>query len=139
MLVNGLSILAGVLVLSKLRRATGLAEQFALLLLCIAGIWIAFSFSTTEVLSSLLVIASYVAYREGKFSTSSILAGLACLAKEVTLIFWLASLIAAFLDQNRKQVTTLLLSIVPFVALRLLLFARFPTHGASELSNFSWP
>jgi len=138
-LINGLSILAMVLVLSELRHTKGFGEQSSLLLLCIPGIWIAFSFSTAEIVSSLLVIASYVTYRRDNANTSSILAGLACLAKEVTLIFWLASLITAFLEENRKRIVSLLLSIVPFVAFRVFLFIAFRTDLDSEFANFSWP
>lgn len=137
--INGLAILGSVLMLSDLRRKYGMGEQFALLFLCIPGIWVAFSFSTAEIVSSLLVIASYLTYQRAKMNTSSIFAGLACLAKEVTLVFWLASLITAYLEESRKRIVSLLLAIVPFAALRVFLFLKFPTQTASELHNFSWP
>lgn len=137
--LNGLSILLMVLLLSELRKINGLDERFAFLLLCIPGIWVIFSFSTSELLSSVLLIASFVAYKQERFNSSGLFAGLACLAKEVTFIFWFASFITAIMEKNRKQIISLLLSIIPFGLFRTYLFIRFSAQNTSEASNFSWP
>ncbi|MCD4653625.1 hypothetical protein K8T06_06785, partial [bacterium] len=121
-ILNGLFILLMVGMLSKNYKLDAIDVKYSFLLLCIPGLWITFSFSTAELMSSFLLVASYSACKHKKFVIAGIFASLACLAKEVVIIFWLSCLISVILDKNRKLLLSLLLSIIPFLLFRTYLF-----------------
>lgn len=137
-LLNGLLIIGSVWFLSKNYQMDGLSPWYALLFLCIPGLWIIFGFTTSEIMGAFFIIAGLYAFKLKRFAISTGLLCAACFAKEVTVIFWGACLVDLLISKNKKALVYFGVSIIPFIIFRLFLIQYFG-NSSSELFNFTWP
>ena len=136
--LNAALILGAVILLSKKFHLDKINRWYALLFLCIPGLWIIFGFSTSEIMGGFFVVAGLYAQRLRKFAISAGLLSAACLAKEVTILFWGACLLECIISKNKKAAAFFLIFIIPFVLFRLFLIQHFG-NSSSELLNFGIP
>ncbi len=114
----------------------------ALLILGIPSVWMILSLSTADLLSSCcLVVAVYSYWRDRPLATCVAL-GVGCLARETLLIGWLALVITAALDRDRRYLNTLPISLVPLGIWTFYVYTRFPSVEQTSSSfsiHFSYP
>lgn len=112
----------------------------SLLVLVVPGIWIILSFSTADLLSSLLLAIAIYCYRSHKNIYTSISLSLACLTREPMLLVWLGFLLTSIYERKRQQMLHLFWAWIPPVAWNIYVLFRFSDRGTSGIrENFGWP
>ncbi|MGK7929123.1 MAG: AZOBR_p60025 family cell surface glycopolymer formation protein [Spirulina sp.] len=138
--INGFCIIAiAVLCGLYLREREGKIWR-SLLVLCIPGCWMVFSLSTSDLLSSLLLIASLYCYQQNKFILTPTFLSLACLTRETVLMVWFAFILVSYWQRNWKQLRYLFLVLIPVFAWNFYVFIRFQDRGTlGTKTNFDYP
>ncbi len=113
----------------------------ALFVLCIPGVWFCLILSTAGLLATCLAIAALYYYRH-KPRLAAMLVASACLARETSVLYWLALVTASLLDRDRAQLKHLVTTIaIPSVWIAYTSL-RPDLQRDAELAvnnNFSWP
>ena len=138
--INCLAIILIVFITSLyLKKYNGMTWQ-SLLVLCIPGVWIVLSFSTADLLSSLLFVSAIYLYRQDKPLYAAISIAAACLTRETMLLMWLAILLTSIWERKWVQGRYLLLAWVPAAIWNLYVLFRLHSQGASGTrDNFGYP
>ncbi|MEB3309510.1 MAG: hypothetical protein VKJ02_04705 [Snowella sp.] len=110
----------------------------ALFTLCIPGIWIVLSLSTSDLVTGLFFVAAFYFYTQNKPIYTSLMVSLACLTRETMLLLWLALVFTVIFRKKYDYLRFLVLAIVPpliwnFYVLSLNLL------GSPGTGNFGFP
>jgi len=112
----------------------------SLLVLVVPGVWIILSFSTADLLSSLLLVISIYCYRSNRTVCTSISLSLACLTRETMLLILLGFLLTSIWERKRTQMLHLFWAWIPPVAWNIYVLSRFSSQGTSGIKeNFGLP
>ena len=101
--INFISIILLVFLVSKFWQKYPMA-WLGLAVLLIPGVWISFSLTTADLLSSLLLIASFYFYSQNKPIVTSIFLAVACLTRE-TLILMFAAMFLTSIQPKKWHIT----------------------------------
>lgn len=110
-----------------------------LLVLAIPGVWMVFSLSTADLLTSFLLVIAIANYRANHPRAVAIALALACLARETMLLVWLAVVLTSLWERKRKQLRSLLWVPLPVAAWGVYAWARLGTQDAPETNNIGLP
>ncbi|WP_204105980.1 MULTISPECIES: hypothetical protein [Spirulina sp. CCY15215] len=112
----------------------------SLLVLCIPGCWLVFSLSTSDLLSSFLLIASLYYYQKNKPVLTTTFLALACLTRETVLLVWFAFILVSYWQKNWQQLRHLFIVLLPVFAWNFYVFIRFKNRGIlGTKTNFDYP
>lgn len=112
----------------------------SLLIPCIPGCWMVFSLSTSDLLSSLLLISSLYCYKQNKPILTSTFLSLACLTRETILVVWFAFILVSYWQKNWKQLRSLFFVLIPVFTWNIYVFSRFQDRGTlGTKTNFTYP
>ncbi|MEM9537910.1 MAG: hypothetical protein AAGA60_00195 [Cyanobacteria bacterium P01_E01_bin.42] len=137
--INGACIIAIAILCGLYLREDGKMWR-SLLVLCVPGCWMVFSLSTSDLLSSLLLISSLYCYKHNRHILTAILLSLACLTRETVLVVWFAVVVVSYWQRNWKQLRNLFLTLIPVFAWNIYVFIRFQDRGTlGTRTNFTYP
>lgn len=112
-----------------------------LLFLTIPGLWISFSISTADLLSTTLVILTLCNYQQKDRRSAWFWQALALLTRETTFLIWLALVITSGLKRRKEDLGLAILALVPWGLWNLYLRQHLgPAWDSQSVgTHFSWP
>jgi len=138
-LINLIAQVAGTLAVEAWLTAQGVSRWYALTYGLWVGLVAGVRLDLNEPLSYALVALALVALARKRAWLSAALIGLAILAKETALVFWVALVVWAVLAKERRALAGLGLALVPFVLLQMWLWWSFGTIGLTSGGYLATP
>ncbi|MBP0019646.1 MAG: hypothetical protein J7647_19100 [Cyanobacteria bacterium SBLK] len=112
----------------------------SLLVLCIPGCWMVFSLSTSDLLSSLLLVSSLYCYKKNKPILTATSLSLACLTRETILVVWFAFVLVSYWQKHWQQLRNLFFVLIPVFVWNINVFIHFQDRGTlGTKTNFTYP
>ncbi|NES87007.1 MAG: hypothetical protein F6K10_39980 [Moorea sp. SIO2B7] len=138
--INCISIVLIVFVSSLyLRQDKGINWE-PLLVLCLPGVWMVLSLSTSDLLSSLLLVLAIYFYRNNQEIYTAIAIASACLTRETMLLIWLGFLLTSIWERKWRQMLHLFWALIPVASWNIYVFVKLNSQGFSGVNeNFGYP
>ncbi len=136
--INAIAILLMIRITSLYFKSQLVNINQALFLLCIPGVWIVLSLSTSDLLAGLLFISSFYFYQNNQPIYTSLMVSLACLTRETMLILWLALIFSAIWQKRYYYLKYLAIAIIPALFWNFYVIS-LDLLGASGSGNFGFP
>jgi hypothetical protein len=130
---------AGVWAVSELLAGWGVSRWYALVYGLFSGFTLAVRLDLPEPLAYALVAGGLLAFERGKHLWAWILLPLALFAKEVTLLFLAAALLAALVRRQWAHAAGLAAGLLPFVLFQLWLWRIFGEPGIASGGAMATP
>jgi hypothetical protein len=111
----------------------------SLLVLCIPGLWMSFSLSTADILSSLFLVIALYGYAARKPRWVGISLSLGSLTRETILLAWLGIAWASIRDRRKDLIWPLALSPIPFLFWNLYVRTRDLPGESGAIGNLGLP
>lgn len=111
----------------------------SLLVLCIPGLWMSFSLSTADILSSLFLVAALYGYAARKPRWVGISLSLGSLTRETILLAWLGIAWASIRDRRKDLTWPLALSPIPCLFWNLYVRTRDLPGESGAIGNLGLP
>jgi hypothetical protein len=109
-----------------------------LLVLSILGVWEVLALTTTDLLSSVLLVAALLALRTQRYPAAALAMALAALTREVTLLYWVMLLGAMVAARQWRSLRWLLWAGLPAAAWNLYLLRHVPTGPGGIVVHPPW-
>lgn len=112
----------------------------SLFVLCIPGLWITFTFSTADLLNSLLCIAAIYYYQIQKKAFSGVAIAAAFLTKEISVMLGIALLFVSVRERNWKQIPYFFVAFIPAIFWHIYVLLKLKSQGFLGVAeNFGHP
>lgn len=136
--INAIAIILIVWLVTLYFKTQSVNPNQALFTLCIPGVWIVLSLSTSDLLTGLFFVATvYFGYKNKPIYTS-LMVSLACLTRETMLLLWLALVFTVIFKKQYDYLKFLALAIIPPIAWNSYVIS-LDLMGASGTGNFGFP
>lgn len=136
--INAIAIILIVWLASLYFKTQGFKLNQALFTLCIPGVWIVLSLSTSDLLTGLFFVATFYFYTQNKPIYTSLMVSLACLTRETMLLLWLALVFTVILRKKYDYLKFLALAFIPPLVWNLYVLS-LNLLGSPGTGNFGFP
>lgn len=136
--INAIAIVLMVWITGLYFKSQSVKVNKALFLLCIPGIWIVLSLSTSDLLAGLFFISAFYFYQNDKPVYTSLMVSLACLTRETMLIVSFSLLFSAIWQKKYYYLKYLGIAIIPPLIWNIYVIS-LDLPSASGTGNFGLP
>ncbi len=136
--INAIAIILIVWLASLYFKTQDFNINQALFTLCIPGIWIVLSLSTSDLLTGLFFVATFYFYTQNKPIYTGLMVSLACLTRETMLLLCVALAFTVIFKKQYDYLKFLVLAIIPPIAWNFYVLS-LNLLGTSGTGNFGLP